>query len=416
MIISTQITSGQTVNACTLISVGVINAICDSANKDQIPSLISKTMVQSQNKYKDMYAGGSQLTLGSGVTVEEALKTNVFNLKTKETIRLSATNLIDDIHTFIANRQGYTQDQIMSDFYAFNLDLIERLTGEITDFSVFMPESELRTLANATQQTISLAMEPQLQTAIENLQNREGFTLTYGAHTISVAKNHDVFYSFDSQTGSLLETNIASELSKKIFSDKIEPNRSSEVELTQLEIATPTLSQTSTSMPIHSQSIFRQTYFELIDELQEEINHHSAETSALLDVTNLINLLKGIGNDYFDSDSLVLTISNQLEKFQTFQHNNNQVIENIKDQLQPYSIWNQILSILNKIIHVCKKIANNIFSNAQPNSHATDTNCFFTIKEPQMISDLTVFQTKLNEQVITPIQSNLDNASSVFSF
>ncbi|MDF1827670.1 MAG: hypothetical protein P1U39_05280 [Legionellaceae bacterium] len=224
-----RITQGQSSNACTLISIGVINTILqfDETNRtNQLQTLIAQTQ---QNLIRDYDRDlENDPELGQGYLETDARNryfANSLNISTRQEINLkihSATNETI-VREFIDNRNSFTQED---EFYTYNNDSILAIFLKLRENEGppnwwMVTEDELLKKLRPEEQTQEDAIQPiqQLITLFDDLKN-QGMTLNSDGHTLSLTKKNGTFYLYDSESGNLSRTNSSQELADYLVNNK----------------------------------------------------------------------------------------------------------------------------------------------------------------------------------------------------
>ncbi|KTD13288.1 hypothetical protein [Legionella jamestowniensis] len=205
------LTNPQTVNACTLISIGVIKAILTAQNESAMPVEIIRTQDWAQNEYKKRFSVWDD---GEGLletTVYQQYFSDSFQLPDSIEVFVPISAL--EVRHLLANRNNYFEEGILNEeFYAFNFDAIGAIRRKIPEVSIdwsTITEEELLKLLPKDNQ-------PSLYEQFEELVNRlnapQGITIRMEGHTISLVKRKNTYYSYDSLTGDLSSTTNPKEI------------------------------------------------------------------------------------------------------------------------------------------------------------------------------------------------------------
>lgn len=204
MIETLEIATGQESNACTLISIGVMNAILtyDRLNV----AALKKAHQDGLDNYNLLQQNG---TYGDGIGESEAQKKyfdNAFNAPVEFHVRRSSTRdtLIKEL---IDNRNSMTKDgKLEEDFIILNGDLIGNLMtllkeNAVIDWSTANEETLKANLEESNEPVQPLST--QFKERLEALPNHTGITLRGDGHTVSVTKKDNQYYFYNSATGKL---------------------------------------------------------------------------------------------------------------------------------------------------------------------------------------------------------------------
>lgn len=220
------LTRPQTVNACTLISIAVIEAILAADNENEMEEAIQLAQDISQELYRQLIDGAQGH--GDGVQEEDAYQRFFLKSLTKpQAQQLSSPANPEAVRTLLNIRD----DMLLQDdwspemFLAFNLDAIEAIERQLP------PESPVIDWETVTEEALTRRLNldekpsliKQVSDAIAGLKDPEGITVRMEGHTISVVRSKGVFYSYDSLTGDLSSTAYCHEMSGHI-AQKISTN------------------------------------------------------------------------------------------------------------------------------------------------------------------------------------------------
>ncbi|BCA96819.1 hypothetical protein TUM19329_31800 [Legionella antarctica] len=219
--------NAQTVNACTLISVAVINAILNARDETAMEVEIAKAHDESQKRYREDFTG---LAHGEGVLETAAYQkyySNAFADPVSQTLIVPVDN--EALKQIIDNRNGFLENkglELNLNFFTYNGDLTETIqqlapTQEIDWTTV--TEDELQRIV---QQDKRLPLVDQILRLIVPL-NAQGITIRMDGHTISLVKREDAYYSYDSLTGDLSITKNSQEMAEHLGA-KIATNQAKE--------------------------------------------------------------------------------------------------------------------------------------------------------------------------------------------
>lgn len=224
-----RITQGQSFNACTLISIGVINAILqlDEINRtNQLKTLIAQTQQNLIRAYERDLANDPDL--GQGYLEKEARDRhfkNSLDISARQEINLRLDNATNEavVRDFINARDGYTEEDVFDlykDVLILPVVLKLRADENIADWWT-VTEDELLSKLRPEEATQIDAIQPiqQLTTLFDNLDN-QGMTLNSDGHTLSLTKKNGTFYLYDSESGNLSRTNSSQELADYLVNNK----------------------------------------------------------------------------------------------------------------------------------------------------------------------------------------------------
>lgn len=221
------LSNAQTVNACTLISIAVINAILSARDEQIMEAEIKRAHDESQRRYRENFAG---LANGQGVletVVYQRYYSNMFTNPVSQNVVVPVDNAA--FADIIANRDNFLVDnglELDLEFFTYNGELVEAIqrlapTTEINWTTV--TEEELRRLAKQDER---LSLVEQFLRVITSL-NSQGITLRMEGHTISLVQKENTYYSYDSLTGDLSVTQNPQEMAAHL-AGKIATNRARE--------------------------------------------------------------------------------------------------------------------------------------------------------------------------------------------
>ncbi|ASQ45219.1 hypothetical protein [Legionella clemsonensis] len=205
------LTNPQTVNACTLISLGVIKALLNTQNELASQAEIINAHRWAEDEYKKRFF---RVDDGEGLLETAAYQlyfVDYFNLP--NLVELLAPVSAHDVTHLIENRDALREDGILTEaFYSFNFDAIEAIRKVIPkgwiDWST-ITEKELQQLLPKNNQP---SLREQLREIINQLKNFQGITIRMEGHTIPLVKRENIYYSYDSLTGDLSSTENIEEM------------------------------------------------------------------------------------------------------------------------------------------------------------------------------------------------------------
>ena len=197
--------AAQEVNACTLISIAVIDAILSGSDHAlNVDERIKKAQTDSQELYTQ---NSFDISRGDGILVDDAY-TTYFSNHFMKPIKYELTASSQDINTadLIKCRDSY---ETVEDFMYWNEGSIDTVSAivrknslEDVDWSI-ITEQKLNELLSIGG---SQSLKDQFLGVIGGL-NCEGITILAEGHTISVTKREATYYSYDSLTAQLSTTN-----------------------------------------------------------------------------------------------------------------------------------------------------------------------------------------------------------------
>lgn len=221
---TTQITQPQRWNACTLISLGVIQAILSSKSASAIRHSIRRTHDTLQNTYRTLVQEHTEFAAG---LLETEAHQRYFNnsLTHGRTFTLIRPAVAEEIiRDLIQNRRSFSEQDIDL-FINNNQDVIFRIMeliapNIVTNWAT-ITEAELNAMASQSEVAEEASLADQLKNTLDTLDN-SGITLKHDeGHTISVTKKANTFYCFDSATGLLRTSNsshaMAESLSETLY-------------------------------------------------------------------------------------------------------------------------------------------------------------------------------------------------------
>ncbi|CEG56981.1 hypothetical protein [Legionella fallonii] len=218
----TKLSNPQTVNACTLISIAVVGAVFSATNDTDMKERIRKAHIDFQNHYRKDFSNSVD---GAGVLEDDAYEryfSEQFAQPTSRELSAPAQNI--DIKDLLQNRATVGSVDLFMMFNGEAVDAIEQAirsrhpNAKPIDWET-ITEEQLRKL-------VPNEKKPPLREqflAVINALNSQGITIRTEGHTISVAKRGNVYYSYDSATGILSDTDSADEMANHI-SDKLHTN------------------------------------------------------------------------------------------------------------------------------------------------------------------------------------------------
>ncbi|KTC93149.1 MULTISPECIES: hypothetical protein [Legionella] len=213
-----KLNNAQTVNACTAISVAVIEAILVAVNPDELSSKIKDSHQKYQKKYKIDFPNLAKD--GEGLLEQVAYQhyfAHFFAEPRQE--QLTAAVTLEQVREVLANRAGYldASGQLETDFFVFNFDAIEAIEKEADktiDWST-ISEKELLAMLNLREGEKS-SLRGHFLDVVNRLENNQGITIRMDGHTISLTKRNGFYFSYDSLTGELSYTQSIDEMTDHI--------------------------------------------------------------------------------------------------------------------------------------------------------------------------------------------------------
>ncbi|WP_058533936.1 hypothetical protein [Legionella saoudiensis] len=206
----------QTVNACTLISVAVINAILRAKDDLSMIQAVAKAHNDSQAQFIEFLKNNTNEDVGAGMLEVEAYNqyyADSFQAPIQDELFAPASNI--DIDEFIRIRSTYED---FYEFLAFNLEKIEALQREDREGNLQEVNWE-RVTAEELKRRIPASNTPSIEEQFRqklNQLNSAGMTIRTEGHTISVVQHKETYYSYDSLTGDLVSTDDAVEMANFI--------------------------------------------------------------------------------------------------------------------------------------------------------------------------------------------------------
>ena len=242
---SVDVTLQQQTNACTLISVGVVQVILDMPPvnaSDDVAEIIHGIQENALSAYETKYRkepGNS----GSGVT-HDAAYTHFAGFLSRErhvvlkppTQELDVTMVMKQWGTFLRECNGDV-DSAMMQFMVLDEATFESIqdsvkaTGHEIDWSNL--ETQLKEIAKnprarpAPRVSIRDQVSEQLH-ALEKASSSAGITIQIGPHTYSLTKKDAIYYFYDSETGRLEYTDKFTEIQEHVLG-KVNRNATEEV-------------------------------------------------------------------------------------------------------------------------------------------------------------------------------------------
>ncbi|KTC84048.1 hypothetical protein [Legionella brunensis] len=224
-----RLASPQTVNACTLISVAVIEAILSARNEKEMDSKIKEAHKSSQMLYIEQLSHNKER--GAGLLEEEAYQQYFSEFFKNPTTAVIAPNEIN-IKELLDNRDNLIRNGIFDLFFTYNYDTTEAIQKKleakangkpapIIDWAT-VTENELKQLLGNDEEKLSL--EEEIVAICGQLQDPQGVSIRMEGHTIPLIKRGNVYYSYDSLTGILSSTEDLQEMTTHVL-EKINTNR-----------------------------------------------------------------------------------------------------------------------------------------------------------------------------------------------
>ena len=208
--------NAQKVNACTLISIAVINAILNAEDEQGIYDGVRLAHNDAQQKYQQDFPGDLN---GTGILETQAYTryySSVFTNPKKQNLVAPVDGI--NVDNIIESRDGFIRDNPIDGvemailwFIEHNGDLIaaiQKLAPDIQINWATITLDELRVIVRPDQ-TPPLAQ--QFLPIITQL-DFQGITIKMVGHTISLVKKGDTYYSYDSLTGDLSITKDPQEM------------------------------------------------------------------------------------------------------------------------------------------------------------------------------------------------------------
>ncbi len=216
-----QLSKPQTVNACTLISIAVIQAILTASDDKEMEIAIKKAQTESQDRYTRDFTNTED---GAGILEEDAYTryfAEQFAKPTRKELSTPTQNI--DVEDLLKNRKNLS----LIEFMTFNGEAIEAIEQAIKakhptvtiDWDTIKDEQLKELIPNENKPPL----RDQFFAVISEL-NSQGITIRTEGHTISLAKKGNIYYSYDSVTGTLSYTNSTDDMANHII-DKLNKNR-----------------------------------------------------------------------------------------------------------------------------------------------------------------------------------------------
>jgi hypothetical protein len=306
MVIHRQLSiAGQKVNACTLTSIAVIDAILSGSDHPlEIGKRIEKAQTDSQERYTENSLGVSN---GGGILVDDAY-TAYFSSHFIKPVRHELTASSQDINAadLIKCRDSY---ETVEEFMYWNeghIDIVQAICPGVDWGNI--NEQELNVLLSMGG---SQSLKGQFLDVIGRL-SCEGITILAEGHTISVTKREATYYSYDSLTTQLSTTNDTNEMVDHII-HKLSVNHAKAATVHRFTPAA-TLEQRSKKEELNTKDVDRRKVTRITDQLAilknkitelRDGNYHDAAKAAQTIYDEVNKLVQEYVSNEIDANKLI---------------------------------------------------------------------------------------------------------------
>ncbi|MCL9685187.1 hypothetical protein [Legionella maioricensis] len=208
--------TAQTANACTLISIAVINAILSAENEQEIYEGVKLAHEDSQRRYRQDFPA---VINGTGLLETQAYAryySSVFANPKKQSLVAPIDGL--NVEDILDNRDGFIRDNRLEGVELAVILFIEQNADVTAAIQKLAPDTQIN-WATITVDELRRIVRPdntpplaqQFLPIITQLDS-QGITIKMAGHTISLVKKGDTYYSYDSLTGDLSVTKNPQEM------------------------------------------------------------------------------------------------------------------------------------------------------------------------------------------------------------
>ncbi|KTD36035.1 exported protein of unknown function [Legionella nautarum] len=214
-----QINAPQKFNACTLISVAVIQAILVAQNQDKLVWNIRRAHTTYQTKYQTEFLNTAKDEDRQGVLEKDAWEKcfpTFFAAPHQQ--ELTAAVTVQMVKDILNNRKSFSiSGELDPVFFTANLDAIDAIEKEAGKTIVWskIQEKELLDMLHLREE-VDPSLQGHFLDVVNRLENNQGITIRLQGHTISLTKRDGVYYSYDSSTGYLSYTESIDEITEHL--------------------------------------------------------------------------------------------------------------------------------------------------------------------------------------------------------